>query len=253
MQPIILYDIPCKFPKKKWAPNPSKTRFCLGYKGLPYEVIWVEFCDIAATMKGIGASPTAGQRYTLPVIKDPNTDSVVSDSHAIAKYLDETYPDKPLMPHGTHVLIGTFETLFVNTVLMPSVKLLAVRTLEIQNDISREMFIESRLKMFRETRWEDMAPEGKAQEMWATLKKGLGVVDGWYQKSGGRWIMGDTFSFADIAVASWTVVWWNAVLNEQECQELHALHGGRWARLLADVNTECSTDLGSFEEDSSSL
>ncbi|KAG2031928.1 hypothetical protein BDR03DRAFT_1002879 [Suillus americanus] len=233
-------------------PIQDEVLFCLGHKGLPYEVIWVEFCEIAATMKGIGASPTAGERYTVPVIKDLNTGAVVSDSHVIAKYLDETYPDKPLIPHGTHVLIETFETLFINTVMMPSFKLLAVRTLEIQNDISRGMFIESRLKMFRETRWDDMAPEGKAQEMWAALKKGLGVVDGWYQKGGGRWIMRNTFSFADIVVASW-VAWWNTVLNEQERQEVHALHGGRWAHLLADVNAECNIDLGSFEEHSHSF
>jgi glutathione S-transferase len=253
MQRIILYDIPCKLPKKQWAPNPSKTRFCLGHKNLPYEVIWVDFGDIAATMKGIGASPTAGQRYTVPVIKDPNTGAVVSDSHAIAKYLDKTYPDKPLIPHGTHVLIETFETLFLNTVTAPSFKLLMARTLEIQSDINREGFIKSRLKMSKQTRWEDMAPEGKAQEMWAALKRGLGVVDGWYQKSGGRWIMGDTFSFADIVVASWTGAWWNAILNEQERQEVHALHGGRWARLLADVNAQCNTDLGSFEKRSRSF
>ncbi|KAG1728492.1 uncharacterized protein EDB91DRAFT_853825 [Suillus paluster] len=252
MQPIILFDIPSKLPNKEWAPNPSKTRFCLGHKCLPHEIIWVEFPDIAATMKGIGASPTAGERYTLPVIKDPNTGAVVSDSHAIAKYLDETYPDKPLIPRGAHVLIETFESLFINTVLNPAFRLLMVRTLENLNDSSREYFIDSRLKMFRETHWEDMAPEEKAQQMWAALKKGLGVVDGWYQKSGGRWIMGDTFSFADIVVVSW-MAWWNAILNEQERQEIHALHGGRWARLLADVNSECNTDLGSFDEHSRSF
>ncbi|KAG1735229.1 hypothetical protein EDB19DRAFT_1115190 [Suillus lakei] len=247
MQPIILYDIPSKLPTKRWAPNPSKTRFCLGYKGLPHEIIWVEFCDIALTMKGIGASPTAGERYTLPVITDPNTGAVVSDSHAIAKYLDETYPNKPLIPHGAHVLVQTFETLFISTVLKPSSRLLMARTLEIQNEMSRELFIESRLKMFRETRWEDVAPAEKTQQMWAALKKGLGVVDEWYLKSGGRWIMGDIFSFADIVVVSW-VAWWSAILNEQERQEIHALHGGRWARRLADVNSECNTDLGYFEK-----
>lgn len=247
MQPIILYDIPCKLPKTIWAPNPSKTRFCLSYKGLPYEVVWVEFYDVAAAMKGIGASPSAGGRYTVPVIKDPNTGAMVSDSHAIAKYLDRTYPDKPLIPHGTHILMETFETLFINTVMTPSFKLLAVRTLEIQNDVSRGSFIESRLKMFRETQWEDMAPDEKAQQMWAAFKKGLGVVGGWYQKNGGKWIMGDTFSFADIVVVSW-MVWWNAILNEQERLEVHALNGGSWTRLLADVNAECNTDLGSLRK-----
>ncbi|KAG1901438.1 uncharacterized protein F5891DRAFT_1172680 [Suillus fuscotomentosus] len=54
-------------PKKNWAPNSSKTRFCLGHKGHPYEVIRVEFRDIAATMKDIAASPTAGKRN----LRDP--------------------------------------------------------------------------------------------------------------------------------------------------------------------------------------
>lgn len=247
MQPIILYDIPSKLPKKRWAPNPSKTRFCLGHKGLPHEIIWVESRNIAVTMKGIGASPTAGERHTLPVIKDPNTGAVISDSHAIAKYLDEAYPDKPLIPRGAHVLVQTFETLFINTVLAPFSRLLMTRTLEIQNDESREFFIKSRLKMFRETRWEDVAPAGKTQQMWAGFKKGLDVVDGWYLKSGGKWIMGDIFSFADIIVVSW-VAWWGAVLNEQEHREIYALHGGRWVRRLADVNSECNTDLGYFGE-----
>ncbi|OAX41662.1 hypothetical protein K503DRAFT_735171 [Rhizopogon vinicolor AM-OR11-026] len=252
MQPIILYDIPNKLYKGGWAPNPTKTRFCLGHKGLPHEIILVEFPDIATTMKSIGASPTAGGKYTVPVIKDPNTGAVVSDSHAIAKYLDDTYPDKPLIPRGAHVLMQTFESLFMNTVLKPSSRLLAVRTLELQKDTSREFFITTRLKMLRETSWGDVAPEDKAREQWAALKKGLGEVDGWYQKSEGRWIMGDVFSFADIVVAGW-LVWWDAILNEEERQEIYALHGGRWGRLLTDLNSECNTNLGSFGEQSRSF
>jgi glutathione S-transferase len=161
----------------------------------------VEFLDIAATMEIIGASPTAGGMYTVPVIKDPNTGAVVSDSHTITKYLDETYPDKPLIPRRAHVLLQTFESLFMDTVLKPSSRLFMARTLEIQNDSSRVFFVETRLKMFWETRWSNIAPEDKAQQQWAAFS----VVDEWYQKSGGGWIMGDVFSFADIVVVSWMV------------------------------------------------
>lgn len=198
-------------------------------------------------MKSIGASPTR-EGYTVPVIKDPNTGAVVSDSHAIAKYLDEIYPDKPLIPRGAHVLVQTFESQFRTVVLKPSLRLLMARSLEmVQNDTSREFFIERRLGMLRETSWRDVAPEGKVQEQWAALKKGLGVVDEWYQMSGGRWLMGDIFSFADIVVVCF-LVWWDVILKEEERQEIYALHGGRWRRLLTDVNAECNTDLGSFEE-----
>ncbi|KAG1814943.1 hypothetical protein EV424DRAFT_1412828 [Suillus variegatus] len=66
-------------------------------------------------MKDIGTSPTAGKRYTVPAIKDPNTGIVVYGSHAIAKYLDKTYPDKLLIPRGAHVLVETFETPYINS------------------------------------------------------------------------------------------------------------------------------------------
>ncbi|THU79175.1 hypothetical protein K435DRAFT_875798 [Dendrothele bispora CBS 962.96] len=43
--------------------------------------------------------------YTLPAIYDPTTKTGLTESFAIAKYLDEKYPDKPmLVPKGTEVL-----------------------------------------------------------------------------------------------------------------------------------------------------
>ncbi|KAG1743400.1 hypothetical protein EDB19DRAFT_1698208 [Suillus lakei] len=158
MLPIILYDIPSKAPNSISAPNPAKTRFCLGYKGLPYTTVWVEFEDIPMTMKcKVGASTTEGGRYTLPVIKDPNTGSVVADSLAIAEYLDKNYPEKPIIPRGANVLIGLFEPAYCSVAFRKAVKLLLTKTLEILNDSSREYFIQTRLERHGETRWEAMS------------------------------------------------------------------------------------------------
>ncbi|KAG1727810.1 hypothetical protein EDB19DRAFT_1929801 [Suillus lakei] len=220
MQPIILYDIPSKVPKDIWAPNPAKTRFCLAYKGLPYTIVWVEFKDIPMTMKRVGASTTEGGRYTLPVIKDPNTGVVVADSLAIAEYLDKTYPEEA--SHTTR-------------------RQRYYRTLEIQNNSSREYFVQTRLELLGETRWEAVT-KSNVQQQWEDFKKGLDEIDKWYQKSGGKWIMGDTFSFADMVVACRTM-WWNTIFDEEQLRELHSWNGGRWARVLADVNAECGTDL----------
>lgn len=101
----------------------------MNYKGLSYKTVWVEYPDIgkawsdpprlftggtdtdpaartAALAKKIGAKPTAtvdGEPlYTVPIIHDPNTGSVVADSFYIAQYLDKQYPGQPtLIPQDT--------------------------------------------------------------------------------------------------------------------------------------------------------
>ncbi|KAG1727836.1 hypothetical protein EDB19DRAFT_1749036 [Suillus lakei] len=118
---------------------------------------------------------------------------MASDSHESAKFLDETYPDTP----RAHVLVPNLRNHIYQDGFGIDLHTPYGHNLR-DTEFSRESFIESRLKMFRETHWEDMAPEEKAQQMWAVFKNDFGVVDGWYQKSGRRWIMGDIFSFADI-------------------------------------------------------
>jgi glutathione S-transferase len=68
----------------------EKVRLILDYKGLAYRKIEV--------VPGIGQLELfrmSGQRQ-VPVLKDGNT--FISDSTAIALYLDKTYPDRPIIP-----------------------------------------------------------------------------------------------------------------------------------------------------------
>jgi glutathione S-transferase len=68
----------------------EKIRLILDYKGLEYKKIEV--------VPGVGQLELfrlSGQRQ-VPVIKDG--EEVIADSTAIAKYLDKTYPDKPIIP-----------------------------------------------------------------------------------------------------------------------------------------------------------
>jgi glutathione S-transferase len=51
--------------------------------------------------------------YSLPVIQDPKTGKVISDSARIADYLDSTYPDTPkVIPAGTHALQKAFRVAY---------------------------------------------------------------------------------------------------------------------------------------------
>jgi glutathione S-transferase len=83
-----------------------RIRLALNYKKVPYTTVWVQYADIQTAMKDIGASPTGKRptgedRYTLPTIRNPNTGEVISDSPKIMAYLEEKYPERPLIPQGT--------------------------------------------------------------------------------------------------------------------------------------------------------
>jgi glutathione S-transferase len=68
----------------------EKVRLLLDYKGLAYRKI-----EVAPGVGQLELFRLSGQRR-VPVLKDGDT--VISDSTAIALYLDRKYPDRPLIP-----------------------------------------------------------------------------------------------------------------------------------------------------------
>ncbi|MEM8810492.1 MAG: glutathione S-transferase family protein [Cyanobacteria bacterium P01_G01_bin.38] len=68
----------------------EKVRLVLDYKQLPYKTI-----EVTPGVGQVDLYRISGQRQ-VPVLKDDST--VVPDSTAIAKYLDQTYPNRPLIP-----------------------------------------------------------------------------------------------------------------------------------------------------------
>ncbi|KAH7919228.1 hypothetical protein BV22DRAFT_1051189 [Leucogyrophana mollusca] len=244
MQPIILYDIPSKLPGNYWTPNPAKSRFSLNFKGLPFETKWIEYPDIAGVLQAIGAKPSlmsdGSQVYTVPVIQDPNTGAVITDSFAIAEYLDRTYPEKPLFPHGTSTLIHVFDRAFL-AAGRDSKLLVLVRMAEILNPVSEEYFKRTREEGYG-MKWEDFSPEGPKRDAdWESLKAAHNAMNGWYEK-GGKWIMGEAFSYADIIVAC-EILWYKRVFHEDEWVNYSTWNEGRWPKLLAAVQEECTLDL----------
>ncbi len=68
----------------------EKVRLILDYKGLPYRKI-----EVTPGIGQLDLYRLSGQRQ-VPVLKDGT--EVIADSTAIAKYLEQRYPERPLLP-----------------------------------------------------------------------------------------------------------------------------------------------------------
>jgi glutathione S-transferase len=68
----------------------EKIRFILDYKGLAYRKV-----EVTPGIGQLDLFKMSGQRQ-VPVLKDGN--EVIADSTAIAEYLEQKYPDRPIYP-----------------------------------------------------------------------------------------------------------------------------------------------------------
>ncbi|KAG6380705.1 hypothetical protein JVT61DRAFT_5083 [Boletus reticuloceps] len=220
MLPLVLYDLPSRLPGNSWSFNPAKPRFVLSYKNLPFNTVWVEYPDIAPKMKEIGASPDkrldGSELYTVPVLSDPNTGALITDSWTIAVYLDETYPEKLVFPKGSGGLIRSFDSA-VGVLMSASLGFSLLRVSEILNERSQEYFVTTR-EAFLGGKVDEWSPEGpKRDAHWKAIEQKLyGSAKIWYEEAEGKWVMGDTFSYADIILAVYSL-WFKKVYRDDEC------------------------------------
>ncbi|TCD62930.1 hypothetical protein EIP91_006228 [Steccherinum ochraceum] len=245
MKEIILYDIPGKTQEgKAWSCNTWNARFALNLKGLKYKTEWVEYPDIEALCKQLGA-PASGLKsdgvtphYTLPVIQDPNTGKVIADSSAVAKYLDATYSTSGprLFPDGTGVLQSAFSDAFVSACFWVLYPVVILATCKHLNPRSYEYFRRTREETMGKL--EEVVPEGteKGETKWKELEEGMTKVAKWFEAGGDKpFVGGDLPIYADIQVAG-MLIWAKNVLGKdsKEWGRISAMNGGRWGEFLKD-------------------
>ncbi|KAF8577825.1 hypothetical protein K439DRAFT_1639378 [Ramaria rubella] len=239
---ITLYDITCNVPGKAWSPNTWKARTVLNHKRIPYKTVWIAYPDIASTLKKLGGAPTSTNpdgkpHYTLPAILDNSGESpvVVTDSLAIAEYLEKKYPDRPVFPKGGKALQYTFEEAFNRIVFPHFGKILRPLAWQILDKPSQAYFRETRERWYGNGKiLEEWSPEGPVREHdWALLQGGFDTLATLLDKNG-KGVMyvagGIEPTRADMIVVS-HLAWIIAVAPEDWEKRVKYWNDGRWEKL----------------------
>ncbi|KAG6811460.1 hypothetical protein H0H92_007283 [Tricholoma furcatifolium] len=234
---ITFYDIPFQNPGQAWSPNAWKARYSLNFKGIPYKTVWVEYPDIETLAKKLGVPPTSKRPdgtplYTIPMIHDPSTNTVVADSFAIAEYLDKTYPDTPkLLPAGTRPL----QSLFTNAFLATGTAFVQFGMPAVHKNLtsgSQSYFRYHKEKDFGKT-METWTPTGPARDAeWAKVRAGFTTIDSWLRcgKEDGPYFLGHTPAFVDFVVGA-RLMCMMQIFGEdsEEWADILTWDSGRWA------------------------
>ncbi|KAE9406723.1 hypothetical protein BT96DRAFT_915155 [Gymnopus androsaceus JB14] len=229
---ITLYDTPGQSPQP-WAPNIWRIRFILNYKRLPYRTKWVEFQDIEATLRSIGAPPSSRRSdgrpvYTLPVIVDPTRNpshpEILSNPNNIAEYLETHYPARPVFPDGSRAM----QSLFVHYIqevfakpLLPIMVPLSARGLpeRSQPPVSTA---------------NSLPPGPQRERAWQLVKEQFDFLASILDKNSGDGdgvcAMGHSVSYADFALCS-VLLWIENMAPHDGWARIREWNGGRWIRL----------------------
>ena len=136
---IILYDLAGADPELRFSPYCWRTRFALAHKGVPVETIPWRFSDKDV----IGFS---GQDR-VPVIRDG--DKVVSDSWAIAEYLEDQHPTPTLFGGNGGRAHARFINSWADSTLLPAIAPMIVRDIfDVIDARDRDYFRQSREARF---------------------------------------------------------------------------------------------------------
>ena len=110
--------------------------------------------------------------------------------------------------------------------------------MEILKKPSADFYATTRETFFNQ-KFAEFSPEGPERDQhWAALENVCTTMKTWYDKTQGKWLMGETFSHADIIIAT-ILFWLKKVMQNAEWERIATWHDGQLARLLADVEREC--------------
>jgi glutathione S-transferase len=189
---IIMHDLAGADPALRFSPYCWRTRFALAHKGLPVETVPWRFTDTAEiAFSGQGR---------VPVIRDGET--VVSDSWAIAEYLEQHYPAPALFGSTTAQAHARFINAWADSVMTGGIARLILRDiLDVVDPKDREYFRQAREARFGMTL--EAAQAGRESRVEAFRESLLPVRLVLRQQ---QWLGGAVPSYADCIIAG-SLMW----------------------------------------------
>jgi len=239
---ITLFDLGSTLTPQAWSVHAWRTRFVLNYKKLPYTTKWVAFSEIGETLSAVGAPPIRANdpKYSVPAIVDAIADPpvVLSDSTVIADYLEKTYPEPSIYPHGREAQMKWLDTI-MDDAIMPMVFMVIPTTPKILPEADAEYFIKSRKSIFGLDVKDMIATSPKEEaERWQALEEGLGRLSALTDEidHGDKWLFGTSEGpgYADFVLAA-GFNWLRWVGPEGGWEKIRNTNGGKWARHLDHV------------------
>jgi len=184
--------------------NPWKTRLFLNYKGIDYKTEWLEYPDIAPTLKSFGLPPNDPNApdyftdYTIPTMRlDSNT--YIMDSAKIAAELEKRHPspslrlDSPILPQVQQLVGSALVTLAPNWLPKVPPNLL--------NEPSADFFERTREARFGMP-LSQIEKEKGGEAPWEAAKQPIKELADLLKEQGGPFFLGQTVSYADFVLVS---------------------------------------------------
>lgn len=182
---VVLYDLAGADPARRFSPYCWRIRMALAHKGLDVDARPWRFTEkdvIAASGQGL-----------VPVIVDGGR--TVADSWQIARYLEETYPDRPSLFGGAVAPIR-FIAAWTDRVVQPAIgRMILADVLAVLDAKDQGYFRESREKRFGATL---EAVQADRDQRLPTFRQSLEPVR--VVLAGSPFLGGETANYADYAV-----------------------------------------------------
>lgn len=157
---------------------------------------------------------------------------MVSDSAKIAQYLDDTYPDAPIVvPPGTAGLNAAFEEAVRGN--LGSLFKFAVPATNYKLNPKSEAYFRATREFVFGTTMEKLAPtpENRAEE-WKKVELEFEKISNWFGKDA-LFIMGDAPTFADFELAA-VLMWCRSIfgVESQQWKDIVTWQTGRWGKMM---------------------
>ncbi|EHA23353.1 hypothetical protein ASPNIDRAFT_47116 [Aspergillus niger ATCC 1015] len=251
---MTYYDIAMRPPvtRNAAAVNPWKARLALNFKNAPYSTTWVKLPEVSKVRRSLNLPACrkfadGSDFYTLPILSDPTTNSLIGDSFDIAVYLQKTYPASgggDLFPpqnldyelkeelKRNDIEYADYARFNNNVDAAFSVHtMLMVQKMPFDPETAEE----SKAEFVRRAglkSWDDFTLEGeKREQVLASFREMLKDLARMFERDpSGPFLLGERPSHADFIVGGWLRMS-RVTLPSTEWEQLREWHGGVFGRL----------------------